>query len=151
MPASTSALGAYVPVEGTQFQIDNGMSPDTFVSIANVSSINLPTIQKTIDVTNIGDNWVRTVPTLKDMGKIALKVFWQMADPTHNNSSPYGLRYCLVAYPSPLRIFKVLYPDTAASQDVFPGYVTGFAVAGAVGKAWEGSVDIANSGAPTLC
>lgn len=151
MPLTTSALGPYVPVEGTVFNIDNGLSPDTFVAVANISEISLPTIQKTIDVTNIGDNWVRTVPTLKDMGKITLKLFWQMADATQNNSSPYGLRYCLVSYPSPIRIFKVQYPDTAQSQDVFPAYVTGFAVTGMVGKAWEASVDLANSGAPTLC
>ena len=149
--SSTSPLGPYVPVEGTVFQIDNGMCPDTFETISNISTITLPTIQKTIDVTNIGDNWVRTVPTLKDMGKIALKLFWQMADTSQNNSSPYGLRFCLVSYPSPIRIFKVLYPDTAASQDVFPAYVVGFQAAGAVGKAWEASIDLANSGAPTLC
>lgn len=151
MPASTSALGPYVPVEGSVFNIDNGLSPDTFVAVSNVTDITIPTMQKTIDVTNIGDNWVRTVPTLKDMGKIALKIFWQMADPTHNNSAPYGLRFCLVSYPSPLRIFKVQYPDTAASQDVFPAYVTGFQVTGGVGKSWEASIDLANSGAPTLC
>lgn len=151
MPVQTSVFGPYVPVEGTIMSIDNGLSPDTFVPITNVSSITLPTIQKTIDVTNIGDNWVRTVPTLKDMGKISLKIFWQMGDPTQNNSSPYGLRYCLVAYPSPLRVFKVQFPDVNSSQDVFPAYVTGFAVDGMVGKAWEASVDLANSGAPTLC
>lgn len=151
MPTSTSSLGPDVAVLGTLFQIDNGLSPDTFVTVANISSISLPTVQKTIDVTNVGDLWVRTVPTLKDMGKISLKLFWQMADPTQNNSSPYGLRFCLVTFPSPIRIFKVLYSDAAASQDVFPAYVTGFAVTGAVGKAWEASIDLANSGAPTLC
>ena len=151
MSASTSALGPYVPVEGTVFYIDNGLSPDTFEAVSNVSDITLPTIQKTIDVTNIGDNWVRTVPTLKDMGKISLKLFWQMADATQNNSSPFGLRFCLVNYPSPLRIFKIIYPDAASSQDVFPAYVVGFSAQGAVGKAWEASIDMANSGAPTLC
>jgi hypothetical protein len=151
MPASTSSLGPDVAVLGTLFQIDNGVSPDTFVTVTNVSKIMLPVVQKTIDVTNIGDIWVRTVPVLKDMGKISLDLFWQMADPTQNNSSPYGLRYCLVANPSPVRVFKVMYPDTAASQDVFPGYVTGFQVTGAVGKSWEAAIDIANSGAPTLC
>lgn len=151
MPGSTSALGPYVPVEGTLFQIDNGLSPDTFETVSNVSSITIPTMQKTIDVTNIGDVWTRTVPTLKDMGKISLKLFWQMADSSQNNSSPFGLRFCLVAIPSPIRIFKVLYPDLAASSDVFPAYVTGFQIDGAVGKAWEASIDLSNSGAPTLC
>ena len=151
MPLSTSALGPAVAVEGTLFQMDNGLSPDTFETVANVSEIMLPVIQKTVDVTNVGDQWVRTFPTLKDMGKISLKLFWQMADGSQNNSSPYGLRYCLVTYPAPLRIFKVLYSDVAQSQDVFPGYVTGFQVTGAVGKVWEASIDIANSGAPTLC
>lgn len=148
---STSALGAYVPVLGTIFNIDNGLSPDSFVPVTNVSKIMLPTVQKTIDVTNIGDIWVRTVPVLKDMGKISLDLFWQMADPTQNNSAPYGLRYCLVAQPSPVRVFKVQYPDAAGSQDVFPAYVTGFAVTGAVGKSWEAAIDLVNSGSPTLC
>jgi hypothetical protein len=151
MPASTSLLGPNVAVLGTLFQIDNGLSPDTFETVTNISEISIPTIQKTIDVTNIGDLWVRTVPVLKDMGKITLKLFWQMADTSQNNSSPFGLRYCLVSFPSPIRIFKVLYPDTAASQDVFPAYVTGFMVTGSVGKAYEASIDLANSGAPTLC
>ena len=151
MGSATSALGPYVPVEGTLFQIDNGISPDTFETVSNISSITIPTMQKTIDVSNIGDNWVRTVPTLKDMGKISLKLFWQMADETQGNISPFGLRFCLVSVPSPIRIFKVLYPDTASSQDLFPAYVTGFSVDGAVGKAWEASIDLANSGAPTLC
>ena len=146
---NTSVLGAALPVEGVIFQIDNGLSPDTFVTVANVSEISLPTIQEVVDVTNVGDVWRRRIGTLKDMGKIALKIFWQPEDPTHNNSSPYGLRYVMIS--GALRNFQILYPNgTPGSVDAFPAYVTGFSITGMVGKVFEASVDLSNNGAPSL-
>ena len=44
----------------------------------------------------------------------------------------------------------VVYPDTGASSDSFPAYVTGVSVTGKVGNVFEGSIELSNSGAPTL-
>lgn len=152
--SATSPQGPAVAVEGVLFNMDNGLSPDAFQTVTNISNISLPVIAMTVDVTNVGDNWVRRFPTLHDMGKIALKLFWQMTDVTQRNEAVEGvqvsgLRWNLIN--NALRIFQVQYNDEFNSQDVFPAYTTSFAVAGAVGKVWEAAVELSNSGAPTLC
>lgn len=154
MSSPVSLQGPAVAVEGTLFNMDNGLSPDAFTTVTNISSISLPTIAMTVDVTNVGDGWVRRFPTLHDMGKIAIKLFWQMTDVTQRNSAVIGsqvsgLRWNLIN--NALRIFQIVYNDGFNSQDVFPAYTTSFAVTGAVGKVWEASVELSNSGAPTLC
>lgn len=154
MSSPVSLQGPAVAVEGVLFNMDNGQSPDAFTTVTNISQISLPTIAMTVDVTNVGDAWTRRFPTLHDMGKIALKLFWQMTDITQTNSpsigtGPSGLRWNLIN--NALRIFNVDYNDGFNSQDVFPAYTTSFAVTGQVGKVWEASIELSNSGAPTLC
>jgi hypothetical protein len=115
-------------------------------TIANVTDVSVPVKTNTIDVTNVGDLWKRTVPTLHDMGKITCKVFWIMEDPTHNSAA--GLRYLMLN--NIKRDFAFVYPDGNGSTDSFPAYVTGFAITAKVGGAFEASVELSNSGAPAL-
>ncbi len=150
---STSLIGAGVPVAGTLLLVGNAGSPETFEIIANASEFKMPVISEEVDVTNFGDNWRRRIPTLQDMGKITFKIFWQMEDPSHNNSTPYGLRYLLIN--KVLRDWQIQYPNGAnyipASTDAFPAYVVSFEVTGSVGKVWEAAITLSNSGAPSLC
>lgn len=151
-PNQTSLIAAGLPTAGLVLQVDNGLSPDTFEVIANASELKLPTIAEVVDVTNFGDQWRRRIPTLLDMGKISFKIFWEMEDPSHNNSTPYGLRYLLIN--RVLRNWQVVYPNGAypnESTDAFPAYVTSFEVTAAIGKVFEGQIDLSNSGAPSLC
>lgn len=151
--AITSAIGPAQQVRGTLLQVGNGGSPETMQTIANATDVSLPIMTDTVDVTNVGDLWKRHIPTLNDMGKIAFKVFWIMEEPTHRNSvnsgvAGAGLRYLMVN--QLLRDFQFVYPDGNSSTDAFPAYVTSFAITGKTGNVYEASVELTNSGAPSL-
>ncbi len=150
---STSLIGAAVPVSGLLLMVGNASSPESFETIANASELKMPVISEEVDVTNFGDLWRRRIPTLQDMGKITFKIFWQMEEPTHNNSTPFGIRYLLIN--KILRDWQIQYPNGAnyapASTDAFPAYVVSFEITAAVGKVFEANITLSNSGAPSLC
>jgi hypothetical protein len=130
-----------------------GSSPETMEPIANATDLTLPIIAETVDVTNVGNNWRARFPTLHDMGKISFKIFWVMEEATHRNSNnggsiADGLRYCLVN--NILANFSFVYPDGNDSTDSFAAYVTGFSITGKVGGVFEASIELSNSGSPTL-
>ena|ERR1700689_3449581 len=151
--SSTSLLGADLAVAGMLLQVGSAGSPETMVTIANVTDFSMPVMADTIDVTNVGDTWKRKVPTLLDMGKISFKIFWIPEEATHRNSAgggsvPAGMRYMLI---NRLKAdWQVVYADSNGSTDAFPAYVTEFALTGKTGNAWEASVTLSNSGAPSL-
>lgn len=145
---STSTLGPGVPVSGAILNIGNGMSPDTWSQIANAAEFKMPVINETTDVTNFGDFFRRRIATLSDMGKVSFKIYWEMTDPSHANVSG-GLRFVLVN--KLVRDFQIIYNNGTGANDVFPAYVTGFMVTGAIGKVWEAEIELSNSGPPTLC
>ncbi|HET9304873.1 MAG TPA: phage tail tube protein [Candidatus Sulfotelmatobacter sp.] len=146
--SSTSPLGAGIATQGLQLLVGNASSPETFEIIANATDLKVPTLSEVVDVTNFGDLWRRRMPTLLDMGKITFKIFWVMEDPSHNNSTPYGLRYLLIN--RILRDWQISYPPGNVQTDAFPAYVTQFEVTAAVGKDFEASIELSNSGAPSL-
>src|SRR5271165_6104324 len=90
MPASTSPLGHAISIAGVLLQVDNGSSPDTFQTIANVLSFDLPLTCKTVNVTNVGDTWEAMFPTLHSMGKIALEIAYIPEEVTHRNAPTAG-------------------------------------------------------------
>ena len=140
---STSTVGAAQGVLGLQILFG---SPATSI-VCNVEDISLPVMAKTVEVTNVGDTWVRRFPTLLDMGKITFKIYWVMTETTHKNTTG-GLRYLMIT--QALTNFKILYPDTGASSDLFPAYITSFSVTGKVGDVFHAAIELSNSGAPTL-
>ena len=142
MPSQTSSYGASLPVEGFSLGV---LVSSTTETIANGSDFSMPIKADTVDNTNFGMLWHSRIPTLLDMGKIALKIFWQPKDATH--SAATGLRFLLIN--KILTTFTATYPD--GSVDTFPAYVTGFGVTGKVGGQFEGALELSNSGAPTLC
>lgn len=149
----TSVIGPATQVRGTLLQVGNGSSPEAMQTIANATDLSLPVMSDTVDVTNVGDLWKRHIPTLNDMGKISFKVFWMMEETTHRNSLNggtvgAGLRYLMIN--QLLRDFQFVYPDGNNSTDAFPAYVTSFAITGKVGNVYEASVELTNSGAPSL-
>ena len=151
--SATSLIAASMGVEGLLLQVGNASSPETFATICNATDVNLPVVANTVDVTNVGDKWHRRAPTLLDMGKITFKVFWVMEEPTHRNSAgggsvPAGLRYLLIN--QILRDWQFVYPDGNNSTDAFPAFVTSFSITGKVGGVFEASVELSNSGSPSL-
>jgi hypothetical protein len=126
-------------------------SPAGYVTILNASDVTLPAKANIVETTNFGDAWVRRFPTLLDMGNITFKVFFIPTEPTHDNatsSTASGLRYLMLN--KVLSNFKLLYPDTGASSDTFPAYVTEVSITGKVNGVFEGSITLSNSGPPTL-
>ena len=148
MPASVSSLGPATAVEGLLLYMGTSSgSPASMEVIANATDLTIPIMTDTVDVTNVGDSWKRHFPTLHDMGKIAFKIFWMMTDPTHDNAAT-GLRYVMIN--SVLRDFAFVYPDGNNSTDSFAAYVTSFSITGKVGGVFEASIELSNSGAPSL-
>lgn len=154
MPDTNSLLGPAIAVEGLLLYMGTGSSPETQAVIANATDLTLPVIAETVDVTNVGNAWRARFPTLHDMGKISFKIFWVMEEPTHRNSGGSGgsvadgLRYCLIN--NVLAYFSFEYPDGNGSTDSFPAYVTSFSITAKVGGVFEGTIELSNSGAPTL-
>lgn len=151
--AFTSPLGPALAVEGLLIQVGNAASPETMQTIANATDFSEPVMTDVLEVTNVGDSWKRRIPTLHDMGKIGFKVYWIPEEVTHRNSLNggsvgAGLRYLLIQ--SLLRDFQFVYPDGNNSTDAFPAYTTSFAITGKVGGVFEATVELANSGVPSL-
>lgn len=159
MPVSTSALGAALPVAGTILQVSNsGSSPDSFFTIANITDLELPWATKEVEVTNIGDSYVRRITTLIDPGKVSFKIFWIPEEPTHRNSAggggvATGMRYLLLN--KVLRDFQIIYANSdgtsSGSADAFSAYVAEFKLTGKTGSVWEAScILLVNTTSPSL-
>ncbi len=154
MPAGTSAIADHVSVSGLLLNVSNvGTSPDAFFTMCNVSDLTIPLAATEVMVTNVSDTWVRRVPTLLDMGKVAFKIFWVMEEPTHRNSvgggsTAEGARYLFVNKLQ--RDWQAIYPDGNSSTDAFSGYVTGFNISAKVGGVFEAQLGIGTTGIPSL-
>lgn len=149
----TSLIGPGQTVTGLLLQVGNSSSPETFQTIANATDVTLPVQTDIQDVTAFCDQWHRKIPTLNDMGKIAFKIYWMMEEATHRNSVNgglvgAGLRYLLIN--RLLRDYQFVYPDGNSSTDAFPAYVTMFSISGKVGGVFEASIELTNSGQPSL-
>ena len=146
--SSTSPIGAAIPVEGLLLQVSNtSSSPNSFFTVANVSEFTLPLGAKTVDVTNVGNQWEAMIPTLKTYGKITFKIFWVMEETTHRNnagggSTATGLRALYLGYPPILREWQFIYPDGNTSTDAFAAYVTGFNITGKVAGVFEATIEL---------
>lgn len=154
MPAGTSAIADHISVSGLLLNVSNsGSSPDSFFTVANISNLSLPLQATEVMVTNVSDTWVRRVPTLLDMGKVALTIFWVMEEPTHRNSAggggtSTGMRYLFAQ--KLLRDWQAIYPDGNNSTDAFQAYVTSFNISGKVGGVFEAAVSLGTTGTPQL-
>jgi hypothetical protein len=152
MPTSTSAIAAAIAVEGLVLQIGNGQSPQGYNSICNLQDWNEPNVSDVVDITNVGDNYRRRIPTLLDVGKCMFKIFWVPTEPTHMNAitgAITGLRYLWIH--QILSSFQVVYPDVNQSVDQFTAYVTSFKITGKVAGVFEGEIELTpNTGAPIL-
>lgn len=155
MPGSTSLIAPAISVEGLQLLCSNsGTSPDAFFPVCNISDFTLPMSSKTVDVTNVGDKWERMIPTLLSFGKISMKIFWVMEEPTHRNQAgggvvAVGLRYLWIN--QLLRDWQAIYPDGNNSTDAWSAYVTGFSITGKVAGVFEATIEMtANDSNPSL-
>jgi len=159
---TTSPLGHDLAVAGLLLQVSNGASPDVPCTVFNVTDVTIPLMADTIDVTNVGDLWKIKAPTLHDMGKIGFKIFYIPKDVTHRNSPSAGavaagllwlFLHCSDAALAGVRDWFVVFPDAAGGLSTlwtFPAYVTAFSLTAKTGNAFEASIELTNSDAPSL-
>lgn len=141
--AGTSPLGAAIAVEGLSWAIGNGASPETFTVVANVTDITLPFSAKTVDVTNVSNNWQAEIPTLLQYGKISMKVFWVMEEVTHRNAVTGNVRGLWYIFLNKiLADHQFIFPDGNTSTSAFKAYVTEFSVSAKTGGVFEATVTL---------
>lgn len=105
---------------GTALQRGDGATPEVFTTIANVTSINPPSMEReTIDVTahDSEDGWMEFVGGLKDGGEVSADVNY---DPSEHD--------VLVADfddENP-RNYRIVFPDADATTWSFQAILTGF-------------------------
>lgn len=149
-----TGIADHIAVSGLLLNVSNtGSSPDTFFTIANVTDITIPFAATEVLVTNVSDTWVRRVPTLLDMGKIAVHVFYVPEESTHRNSAggggvAEGLMNMFVN--KLLRDWQTIYPDGNTSTDSFSAYVTGASKAMKVGGVLDMNCTLGTTGIPQL-
>ncbi len=152
MSAITSPEGHGLNFTGFDLAVGNGASPEIFTPIANTEDFNLPVTTVMVETTNSSDQWVSRQPVIGDMGKITSKIFWQPADTSMYNGAngggvAPGARSLLIH--RVLTNFQAQYPN--GSFDNVPGYITNFGITGKVKDVFHASLEISNSGAPSLC
>ena len=105
---------------GTALQRGDGATPEVFSTIANVTSINPPSMERsTIDVTahDSDDGWMEFLGSLKDGGEVSADVNY---DPSEHDA--------LVADfdDDAPRNYKIVFPDADATTWSFQAILTGF-------------------------
>ncbi len=112
---------------GTQIQVGDGLSPQTFSLINAVGSITGPKSQLAEKETTAHSSLIphRTwIPTLFDDGTLAFPIFYNPADTTHNLTAPFGLEYLYIN--RLIRAFRVVETDNAATRRQFQGFISSF-------------------------
>lgn len=148
MPVSP-AVSAY----GTFIKRGNGASPEAFTTIAEVLSINGPSMEmETIDVTthSTGEPWRQFVGGLLNAGEVSFDINFVPTDSTHNATD--GLLNDMTERVQ--RNFQILFPDADLEDDrttwEFTALVTSFQCTEAIDDVIKASVTLKLTGKPTL-
>ena len=136
---------------GTLMSRGDSASPEVFTTIAEVVSISGPGLSRdAIEISNHSSpsQFKQFVAGMKDGGEITLEINYDPAGATHGASSG-GLLYDLASGTAAVN-YKLTFPDTAATEWILPGLVTGFEPGAPHDDKLSASVTIKVSGAPTL-
>lgn len=129
---------------GTALQRGDGGSPEVFTTIANVTSIKPPAMEReTIDVTahDSADGWMEFVGGLKDGGEVSADVNYDPAD--HD---------AIVAdfEDDAARNYRIVFPDADATTWSFSAILTGFETEAPYDDKLSASLTWKVTGKPTL-
>lgn len=144
MPIS-NAVSAF----GTFIKIGDGASPEVFATIAEVMSINGPSLSlETIDVTthSSGEPWRQFIGGLLDAGEVSFDINFIPTSTTHSFTA--GLLKDMTDRTQ--RNFKLVFPDTGGTSWVFTALVTSFECTEAIDDVIKAAVTLKLSGVPTL-
>lgn len=146
---SSAPIG--LPAIGTLLQYGNGTSPESFTTIANVTSITGPSLAATVvDVTTMStlDAWRQKLVTLKDGGDVSFDLIWI--------PSSAALKAILQLFNTrgqgsagiPID-FRLVFPDVGGTTYSFSGFFSKFGFTEAVADVVRAKVDITITGAVT--
>lgn len=141
----TDAIAAF----GTLLKIGDGGSPESFTTIAEVTTIGGPSLGlDTIDATNHDSTagWEEVIGGILRSGEVTFDINYIPTDATHDAST--GLIADMVARTK--RNFELVFPDTGSTTWSFTGLVSKFAPSAPVDGKLSASVSLKLSGQPTL-
>jgi len=144
MPASP-AISAF----GTFVKIGDGTSPENFATIAEVLSINGPSMElETIDVTthSTGEPWRQFIGSLLNAGEVSFDINFIPTNSTHSYSA--GLLKDMVDRTQ--RNFQIVFPDQGNTTWEFTALVTSFQCTEAIDDVIKASITLKLTGRPTL-
>lgn len=108
---------------GTLLKMSDGLTTPTFSTVAQVRDIRGPNISRGVDANadhDMAGGIDKIADGLYDGGQITFDIAWDPTGATHNGTT--GLRAALKA--GTLKDFKIVLPNTAATELSFSGYVT---------------------------
>jgi len=132
MPVSGFGVVA-LPAINTLLQVGQGNSPETFYTLANVSSISGPSLEgNVVDVTSMSTNlpWRQKVVTLLQGGEVSFDIFWiPMLQSSSGIEGHVNLLTLFVnrgqsAVAGQAIDFRLVFPDQDASTYTFSGFIS---------------------------
>lgn len=139
-----------LPAINTLLQVGSGTSPETFATIANVSSINgLSMSAQVVDVTSMstGVPWREKVVTLLDAGDASFDVFWIPAAAFAKNLLTLFQERGAGTAGVPID-FRLVFPDTMATTYSFAGFISKINFTEAVADVVKAACTITATGEP---
>ena len=134
---------------GALLKIGDGGGTEAFTTIAEVSNISGPNLKlDTTEVTSHSSSgaWRERIATLLDGGDVTFDIFFSPVGATHSQTS--GLLKDMKNRTK--RNFKLVFPNTGATEWIFPAYVGSFQPGMPVDGALTASLTLTIAGAPTL-
>lgn len=121
MAIYNKALSAF----GTLFKLGNGNTPEEFVTVAEIRTLNgmnLTADSLETTVHNTPTPWRRFIPGLLDAGEVTMDINYVPQDPTHSFSSGMLSDYSNRI----IRNVQVVFPDSENTTWTAPGFITSF-------------------------
>lgn len=131
---------------GTQFQRGDGASPEVFTKLAHVITIGGPSLaREAVDATDHDspDRWREFIGGLRDGGEITVELHYVPGDTGHD-----ALKDDLES--DAARNYRLVFPDSPATQWTVPALVTGLTPAGPHDAKLTATVTLKVSGKPTF-
>ncbi len=113
-----------IPSFGTQIQIGDGLSPQTFKTISHVGDITGPSTTSRVKETTAHSTLIphsTWVQTIIDDGQLKFPLFYDPSDVTHNLTAPYGLEYLFQNRIT--RAMRLIKTDPTGEKRQFDGFV----------------------------
>jgi len=120
MATSGSILG-----QGTQLKMGDGQSPENFTTIAEVTNLDPPSLNRDdLDVTNHDSTlgYREFKPGLRNPGEVGFSINWMPKNSTHDQTSGLLREFEL----DTIRNWKIVFPPAANATLNLKGYVREF-------------------------